>query len=185
MGNCINKNSNYNSSFSSAGCLFTDGNYVLCGYQPNKKIPVVSGFGGRKHKGENYVDTAVRETVEELFEIHIQSEEMLRELKMIPFKLLYQSGSYINVIYSFSDLLLFLIIIKKHMGKSPMYSQFPLTIDKLMSERLLSQDSEISRLMLIPLLEHDPGTPFIAPEFVNDISVIKTLISPKSFILIN
>jgi hypothetical protein len=52
-----------------AGIVFTNGTHILAGYQPRKKNPHISGLGGSKQKDESYMQTAWRETLEELFEL--------------------------------------------------------------------------------------------------------------------
>ena len=50
-----------------AGIMFTDGKLVLAGY--NSKHLFISGIGGKIKENETPILTAVRETVEELFEL--------------------------------------------------------------------------------------------------------------------
>jgi 8-oxo-dGTP pyrophosphatase MutT (NUDIX family) len=50
-----------------AGCIFTDGNLILAGYQP--KGPYISGIGGSSFDGEEPIVTAMREVMEELLGI--------------------------------------------------------------------------------------------------------------------
>ena len=52
------------SNFMGAGCIFTNGTHVLAGFQPNKKSPAISGFGGKRHGTETFTQTALRETLE-------------------------------------------------------------------------------------------------------------------------
>lgn len=166
MGNCNNKQ-----KIEGAGCFFTDGQYVLAGYQPYKKK--ISGIGGKRNEGESFHDTALRETLEELFEMHIQPALIIDELKMIPFRFVYSNSGYTNIIYTFDDLLQFLKIINKHAYKSRVYADFPLTIGDLISKRLLIPDCEISDLILLPLIEKLA----IDPLFVKDITEIKSVIT--------
>lgn len=165
MGNCINKQ-----EIEGAGCFFTDGQYVIAGYQPYKKK--ISGIGGKKKEGESFHDTALRETLEELFEMHIQPPAIVDELKMIPLRSIYNNSGYTNIVYTFKDLLKILNIINKHGYKSRVYPEFPLTIEDLISKRLLIPDCEISNLMLLPLTENL----VIDPLFVKDITDIKSVL---------
>ena len=47
--------------------MFTDGIRVLAGRQ--NKSGKIGGFGGKSHGGESRTETALRETIEELFGI--------------------------------------------------------------------------------------------------------------------
>ena len=71
---------------SSAGCFFTDGKLYLAGYQPKKKNPYITGIGGHVELGEDEFEAAFRELIEELFEIHPVSKDLLKELlaKYVP-----------------------------------------------------------------------------------------------------
>ena len=64
----VNINAENVENFRAAGSVFTDSKIILAGYQPRKKKPFISGIGGKREEGESYMDTAIRETVEELFE---------------------------------------------------------------------------------------------------------------------
>ena len=50
-----------------AGIMFTDKNSVLAGYSSHKLA--ITGIGGKKKGDETAIQTAIRETVEELFEL--------------------------------------------------------------------------------------------------------------------
>ena len=156
----------------------------MAGYQPTKKRPFVSGLGGSKKPDEHFMDTAIRETIEELFDIYDHPKRMIDELKMIQPKNVYQNGTYINVIYSFIDLRTFLLIMSKYKTNVKLYRNFPCTLHTLLNERLIQKASEVSHLILLPLVDHDPATPFVDPLFVKDMSAIKNLISPTTFIII-
>jgi len=172
--------------YSGAGCMFTDGTRVLAGYQPNKTRPFVSGIGGSKKAGENYVDTAIRETLEELFGITKISDKLLSELKMIEPRNVCHNSGYVNLIYSFEDLGLFQLLLWKNRKdlKSTVYKEIPFSISNLLLDRIYDKNAEISHLLLMPLIEHDPNTPFVDPLFLKDMAVIKELYPKKRFILI-
>jgi hypothetical protein len=172
--------------YKGAGCLFTDGVRVLAGYQPNKKSPFISGIGGSKKAGETYFDTALRETMEELFGLTKYPVKMIDELKMIEPKNVYQNLDYVNLVYSFEDLDLFLLVLNKYKKdlKSTLYKTVPFTLNSLLLDRVYDKGAEISQLVLLPLVVHNPSTPFVDPLFLKDMSVIKELYPKKRFILI-
>jgi len=172
--------------YKAAGCLFTDGVRVLAGYQPNKKSPFISGIGGSKKAGESYVETALRETMEELFGLTKYPSTMLDELKMIEPKNICQNFDYVNLIYSFEDLGKFLLVLSKYKKelKSTVYKSIPTTLSSLLLDRVFDKSSEISHIVLLPLVEHNPAMPFVDPLFLKDMALIKELYPKKRFILI-
>lgn len=174
-------------TFKAAGCIFTDGKYALAGYQQNKGRPSISGLGGSKKNGETFMDTALRETLEELFEVYDIEQKLLKELKAISPRRLYQSDDYVSVIYSFDDLQRFLTILKRStkVKATVLYKIFPKSVYELIHNRVIVSTSEISYLMLVPLLKHKPGNPFIDPLFLKDIATVKVLMTPTRFINID
>ena len=169
-----------------AGCLFTDGVRVLAGYQPNKKSPFISGIGGSKKAGESYVETALRETVEELFGLTKYPPTMIDELKMIEPKNVCKNSDYVNLVFTFKDLDLFLLVLSKYKNdlKSTLYKSVPTTLNSLLLDRVYDKAAEVSHLVLLPLVDHNPSTPFVDPLFLKDMTVIKELYPKKRFILI-
>jgi len=174
-------------AYKAAGCLFTDGKFVLAGYQQKRGTSVFSGIGGSKKEGETYIDTALRETVEELLEIYDLPKKVYDDLKAVSPRRVCQLDSYVNVIYSFEDLDRFLLIIGKAKKLTKLYKSFPASRHELIYGRNISGavKSEISYLMLVPLISHDLKGPFIDQEFLKDLSIVKALMSPTRFIHIN
>lgn len=175
----INKNIHNEESFKAAGCVFTDGKLVLAGYQPRKRKPFISGLGGKKEEGENYLDTAIRETIEELFEFKSIPKELILEIKNIaPIKII-QNGSYIIVVYSFNDLDIFLKIISKYNLQSILYDSMPKNITELIFNRNTTYKTnnvfykpEVSHLALLPLVEHSKNNPYVDPYFIEDMPIL-------------
>ena len=153
--------------FKGAGILFTNNNLFLCGYQPNKKVPIISGIGGKKELNETIIQTAIREIVEELFDVNpdlILIEEINKHLSC---KKLINNNNYYTLIYSFNDLEILLNILNKSI-KSDLYELFPLNISDLILKRKSMITSEISKLCLLPL-EKDLT---IDPNLIQDINSI-------------
>ena len=94
--------------FDGAGCIFTDGTHILAGYQKGK----ISGIGGTRMEGETYIQTALREFVEEKFEYKPTPDLMFQLEHAIEPRRLFMNGSYVCVQYSFEDLEAFMLIIK-------------------------------------------------------------------------
>jgi len=176
----INMNTKDVDSFKGAGSVFTNGTHVLGGYQPRKRKPFISGIGGKKEASETYKDTAIRETLEEMFEFDSIPKELIRELgeKIIPNKVV-QNGSYIMVVYTFENLEEMLKIIKQHKLMSPLYDIIPTTLLDLIFTRKLVYDSknvfykpEISHLAILPVVEHKKENPFVNAYFIDDMPIL-------------
>lgn len=153
--------------FKAAGVAFTNGVHVLAGYQPHKKHSSISGIGGSRERGENYMQTALRECVEELFEPPSIPKSLLPKLASIAPQKVIQSGFYINAIYTFDDLHRMLLIMKRSGLISPLYKTFPKTLMELIMNRASTPTAEISHLALLPVVAQSADT-FMDPYFVAD-----------------
>jgi hypothetical protein len=139
--------------YTAAGVAFTDGRHVIAGYQPHKKGPGISGIGGGREPCDvSYMATALRETVEELFEPQAIPKTLLSKLATIAPQKVLQTGSYINVIYTFDDLHAMLKIMKRGGLVSPLYTAFPKTLTELVMTRTPTDTCEISHLSLLPVI---------------------------------
>lgn len=152
-------------TYEGSGCIFTDGKQILSGYQP--KGPYISGLGGKRECGENYHQTAMRETAEELFDI-TPSDELIKELQTIPYSKQFMNGSYSILVYSFDDLLLFMKIIKKHIDNSSLYTHFPETLIELILNRKIIDTAEVHQLYLLPI----NSELHIDKNFIKDLSLL-------------
>lgn len=159
--------------FVAAGIVFTDGKLMLAGYQPKKTHPYISGIGGSKKNNETPQDTAIRETLEEIFDIEIVKEDMLDLIKknIIPGKTV-KNGSYVCFVYSFNDLEKLLNIVKYSGLRSPLYNQIPTTVSDLILNRDTTNESEISHLCLLPLVKHNSKNPLVDKNLIKDMSQI-------------
>lgn len=139
--------------------------HILAAYQPNKKRPHISGFGGKRLTHETFLQTSLRETVEELFDVEVP-QKLLRTLTqtMFPTKVVLR-GSYVCVIYTFDQLMDILQICKKTLEKT-VYPVFPETLEDLMLKRQPRATSELSHLCLLPLVRGIQ----IDPLFLRDLS---------------
>jgi hypothetical protein len=163
--------------FKAAGCFFTDEGerYVLAGYQQTKTIPKLSGIGGAKLSGETPVQTALRETVEELFDIEKVPRCLLQELEVnVPPRRVVQNHSYQLVCYTFEDLELILMILASRGIKTTLYDTFPKTIHELLFQRKVRKEAEISHLALLPFVEHQGKNPLVCPLLLADMKLLLT-----------
>ena len=167
------------SMYKAAGIIFTDGKHILAGYQPNKPKPFLSGIGGMKEKGEEYLDTAIRETLEELFEFEYIPFELIHEIKntITPVKYI-QNKIYISVVYTFDDLYEILNILPRYDLNSYLYETIPKTVLELIFRRKTSvvgknpEVSDLTLLTVLTVLKHDPKNPFVDPNFIEDMNLL-------------
>lgn len=158
--------------FTAAGTVFTNGNTVLAGYQKEDRTPSINGIGGHRVGTETYMQTAIRETVEELFAIRDVPgsliETLVRSLK--PARA-HKSGSYVMVVYTFADLEALMKIVEKSIKRSPLYSTFPKTVSSLIFDRNpdVTPRPEIIHLCILPVVK---GC-FIDSQLLDDMLVIK------------
>jgi 8-oxo-dGTP pyrophosphatase MutT (NUDIX family) len=160
----------------SSGCCFTDGNLYLAGYQPNKKTPSINGIGGHIEEGETELQAAIRETIEELFEIHPVPPTVLKEIRTnIPPREVHTNHSYTIHVYTFEDLEHMLRRIQAYNLQSKVYQKFPTSIGDLVFKRNISncRKAEITHLAVLPFVDHPKENPLISPYLLSDIRFLK------------
>ena len=80
-------------SFSAAGILFQDDTKFLSGWNPS--LDSWSGFGGKRRGFETSIETAIRETVEEIFQVNPGTNDISAlEEHLSPFDFR-QNGDYV------------------------------------------------------------------------------------------
>jgi 8-oxo-dGTP pyrophosphatase MutT (NUDIX family) len=127
--------------------MFTDGIRVLAGYQT--KLGKIGGFGGKSRSGESRIETALRETVEELFGITGDvPAELIAKLPRSDDCIEY--AEYTCFIYNFEDLQTFIRRAGRCINSSPLYSVFPATVWELIQNRMVSESVEVGELYLMP-----------------------------------
>lgn len=137
----------------SAGIVFRSETHVLMGYQPDKNM--ISGIGGKPIGNETPIETAFRETIEEMF--GFQPSKILLQVLVdnFGFKPEVKNGSYTMFIYTIDELLRFLCVVKSHSGPSPYYTRFPTSMESLVYDRRTPLGVEVSHLCMVPIIhEH-------------------------------
>ena len=154
-----------------AGIMFTDGKLVLCGYSQHKSQ--ITGIGGKAHENEQLVETAIRETIEELFEFEVIPEALLRYLKTcLSFDHVIGIPAYTVFVMSFTDLQKILDILKMFVLKSDVYSEIPTNLSEMIFNRKVNFSSELSHLILLPCADKIK----LESNLLNDIYVFKNSI---------
>lgn len=164
--------------FDAAGVAFITNTHILTGYQPHKSQPSITGIGGKREQGESYIQTALREAVEEIFHVSYIDHRLLVKLTHTckPLTTIVQN-SYVIVVYDFETLNSFLKIIKSYDIDTPLYDKFPLNWSDLIFNRRVHPNAEVSHLALLPLIHHNGEYPFVHHECILDMSMIKSAIS--------
>jgi len=149
--------------------MFTDGKFVLAGYNPKKFY--ISGIGGKKKDNETPIHTAIREVLEELFELETIPEDLKNVLyENLTFDTVFSSNGYTNFIMDFRyDLEVFFEAISKFDVRSRVYSTIPQTLEQLLMTRIVVPEAELSHLMLIPCV-YNIG---LDEKFIDDIYTFK------------
>ena len=168
--------------FAGAGCMFVNARHVLAAVHTRKNSntkTIISGFGGkRQDHTESWKRTAVRETIEELFDVSdisaLDTDILPRFLKRCtPSSVIYSDAHhYLTLIYTFRDLEYLLRLCGKFV-KSPLYPNcMPKTLlDLLMNRGLPSKSSEISHILLWS--RYADGYMYeIAVEFMYDLGML-------------
>lgn len=141
-----------------AGCLFVEGSVALAGVQKQflvvtgKRPPVLSGLGGHREDSDiDWIHTALRETVEELFDIKDVPLSLVNRLRhSLPVRHVVETNGYVLVQYSFEDLAILLTCCASLV--SPLYKVQPRSVQDLIIKRCICA-SEIGSLALVPRLQ--------------------------------
>jgi hypothetical protein len=150
-----------------AGCLFTNGSVVLCGFQP--KLGKISGFGGASKPFETPFETAIRETLEELLGVSEVPHELIAKMPHCDRHIAYPA--YTCFLYSFDDLETILRRARRYYVTSEYYAEFPSTIGELILRRHISEGMEVTDLFLSPT---DTGST-MCKSFQKDLNTISDI----------
>jgi hypothetical protein len=159
------------SIFMGAGCVFADDKHIIGGYQPHKERPCISGIGGHAEEGETYLQTAYRETIEEIFHVSTIPSGLVDTLiRLMRPRDIRNAKGYVILRFTFEDLETFLRICKQAKLQSPLYTKFPRTLFDLIRTRKTDKNAELSTLCLLPIERHNNRlSQFVHPGFVQDI----------------
>ena len=134
----------------SSGIVFKSETHVLMGYQPDKHM--ISGIGGKPIGNETPIETAFRETIEELFGLQPSKNLLDILVDNFGFKPAVKNTSYTMFIYTIDELLRFLCVVKSHSGPSPYYAHFPTSVDSLVFDRRTPVGVEVTHLCMVPII---------------------------------
>jgi hypothetical protein len=132
--------------YESAGCLFTDKQTFLAGFQ--RKQQRWTSFGGKKYHGETPFMTAMREVIEELFEVSITQKTLTKLVCLIQFSFQHQDGSYIYYIYPYDTIFQIIDILYEDGYTSPLYDEWPSSLSELIHTRKTIDIAEMENIQL-------------------------------------
>jgi hypothetical protein len=162
-------------NFKAAGVFFTDRKHVLAGYQPTKRTPIITGIGGTRVGTEPFLDTALRECIEEVFDIDNVPPALLQTIqRRIQPTSHFINKSYVTIVYTFTDLEHMLKVCKHYKLTSSLYLNHPTTLMDLIINRCHTPTSEIQSFALIPVCHYTTLTNLLDKGFIQDINMVHT-----------
>lgn len=158
-------------TWTGAGLVFTNGDLILCGYEPHKKIPAIYGIGGKRESTDTtYYHTAFREAFEEILGVG-PPVSLVGALvgATRPQKTVKVGGGYIMIQYTFADLVRFLEIMRSAGVRTLFYTKAPRTVEDLIMRRLCRVSTEMTHLCVLPVVQ---PAPTVSRDLASDIEGI-------------
>lgn len=160
-------------TWTGAGLVFTNGDLILCGYEPHKKVPAIYGIGGKRESTDTtYYHTAFREAFEEILGVGPPAD-LVGSLvgAAIPQKTIKVGSAegYIMIQYSFRDIIRFLDIMRRAGVRTPFYTKVPRSIEDLLLLRLHKASTEMTHLCILPVVR---PAPTVSRDLADDIESI-------------
>ncbi len=157
-----------------AGCVFTNGRVILGAVH---QTGMISGIGGHRERTDvDYVQTAHREFLEEVFGVDAKDipEALYTKLRTIQPLYIQEPSSaetpYVNIVYGFHALEKMMKYVRDHHMPTSMYrAAHPCSVSDLIFWRHYSEAAEIPTLVLLPVLPSLCTGNLIAPEFSEDV----------------
>lgn len=152
--------------YTMAGILFTNEKLFLSGYKSFKGH--ITGIGGKQQQGESLLQTAIRETIEELFGIKDVPSGIVRIFeKSIHYYKVIENGGFTHFLCSFDELNVFLGFVRVSFDSSPYYDRIPHNLEELLLKRKNVERAEITHLCLLPFVFESR----IARHLISDINL--------------
>jgi hypothetical protein len=122
------------------------------------------------------VETALRELVEELFEVRPVSKELQKDLeKHVKPSFTICNQGYTILQFSFKDLETMLERMSHFQVSSSLYEDLPKTVGDLVLKRKVSSRSEISHLVLLPFVSRSDNKGFLSSCMLSDVNLLMSL----------
>lgn len=161
--------------WNSAGILFTNNNTVLVGYKIIDDKWLVSGFGGKRNKDEQYYETAIRETLEELYEVTVTKEMIEYVARRLKITTAINNNGYILIICKLNKMNEFILAGVNAICYTPVYDNLPYSVTELIGKRKDRFYSEFHYLglMSISMIISKTSPVEIDPNLISDMKYIK------------
>jgi len=142
-----------------AGIHFVNCTHILAGYTYKYGSPRITGIGGRSEDNEKYYETAIRETLEELFGVVPTNELVTRVSRAIRPQHVLNNNGYIIMICTMNDLDKIIRILKTSADAVvAYYDSIPANITELIFNRINIHNAEIQSIVLFPVESVLEGT---------------------------
>ena len=175
-------------TYTGAGILFVGGPVALAGIQKYWRVAkgggnsggVLSGLGGSREAADaDWLDTAWREVVEELFNVKDVPSALLLALRShIPLPippLITCTSGYILLHLGFAELEVAMGLCGKHGIQSELYKAMPTTVADLVMKRSPSPQAELGPLALLPIGHRIA----VAEQFTGDLAYYRQNLPPS------
>jgi len=149
-------------SLGGAGCLFIQYGYALVGY--SQKYKHYSGFGGKQNIDETPIQTALRETAEELLGFDPTKTELEHLEKLLEHKKLITRNNYAFLVLNIDELSVFSNVFGAR--QSPYYKTIPKNTAQFILERNPTETAEITEIKIIKVVSSTNGD--VDKEFIED-----------------
>lgn len=118
----------------------------LCGFQ--RKQMRWTGFGGKALDEETVEETAVRETVEELFEVNLSSQDLHELIAILEIGLFYSSPGYSFYVLPFASIFTISEFLAMKKYTTTLYVNYPICMEELITKRITANAGEIEKIQL-------------------------------------
>ena len=153
--------------FDAAGFLFIEHGRFLAGFQ--KKTQRWTGFGGKKKCEETSEACALRETIEELFEVSLKKEDLETFLLFLNLPIPQYKGSYVYYVFTPNAILEISYLLEKNGYKSPLYIKMPRTLDEFIDTRWCTTNAEMENVQFFHTSELQDLKGAFDRHFFNDL----------------
>ncbi len=181
---CISHGHNKVRDYYGAGILFTNGKVVLGGISNIDGKSIISGIGGKKENNENYYECAIRETIEEIFEIDVSSDfirSFILDANSFVIEHEIINRGYIVIVCNFAMLENLSKKLSCDGYKSDLFEgEIPNSYEDIIRQRKRSDNCEIKSLLLLPIENNNDelnelSCLNISKEFLNDMRMYNNI----------
>jgi len=146
-----------------AGCLFIQNSFALVGYTP--KLKKWSGIGGKINPNESLRYTAIREMLEELFGLDVNTRLIADCDFALRMAKIYIRDSYGLLSVSFEHYNLIAKVLVDNKIESPYYKRIPMNFIDLIMQRVPQEHAEITDLKVV---NYKVPNPDVTKELLDD-----------------